>query len=252
MITLFSDLDHTMFFSHRVFLNEEKLPAEYLNGKEQSYIPAELYTTLKQYKDRLSLVPVTTRTIEQFHRLFLLRKDLHCRYALVCNGGILLENGQPRKDWYQETLKLSNAQNPEVAKAFSIAENRFLQARLHFPEPFFFYAACEDVQTLYDTFQNELDTNLVYIGKDSRKVYVIASSVSKGTAVKRFAGQFGTDRIMVAGDSEFDLSMLEYGEPAFLPKELSEKLSNPKKRIMKTGGLGALLAEELETEMSHT
>ena len=235
-----------MIFSHRVTLTDEKLPAEYLNGKEQSYMPVNLYNVLKEYRDKLLFVPVTTRSVEQYQRIFLLQEDFPCKYALVCNGGVLLENGHSRKDWYQETLKLCAAQKPEVAKAVSIAGKRFPQARLHFPEPFFFYAACEDVQTLYDTFQNELDTELVYVGKDSRKVYVIAASVNKGTAVKRFTAHFGAEQIMVAGDSEFDLSMLEYGNPAFVPAELSKDLQNPNKRLMDTGGLGRLLAEELK------
>ena len=34
----FCDLDHTLIYSHRVALGEEKVVVEYLNGKEQSFM----------------------------------------------------------------------------------------------------------------------------------------------------------------------------------------------------------------------
>lgn len=62
MKTFFSDLDNTLIFSHRKKGVEDKIPVEYLNGKEQSYMPGELARLLTDNQEIL-LVPVTTRSI---------------------------------------------------------------------------------------------------------------------------------------------------------------------------------------------
>ena len=69
MWTWFSDLDNTLIYSHRTTFTSEKIIAEWLNGKEQSYITKETYSFMKNME--CNFVPVTTRSIEQYKRIYL-------------------------------------------------------------------------------------------------------------------------------------------------------------------------------------
>ncbi len=100
MIAFFSDLDNTLIFSYKHDIGEKKRCVEIYQGREVSYITERTYGLLKYAASRLLFVPVTTRTEEQYRRI-----DLGVgvpSYALVCNGGVLLINGQEDAGWYRE------------------------------------------------------------------------------------------------------------------------------------------------------
>lgn len=115
MITLFSDLDNTLIFSHRKEYNEEKILVEYIDGKEQSYISAKLAQFLKECSN-ISLIPITTRSCEQYKRIFVLPDMLHEQHALTCNGGVLLIDGVVDEEWLTDSNQLSQDQSIEVQK----------------------------------------------------------------------------------------------------------------------------------------
>ena len=74
-----TDIDNTLIYSHRKPLRVPRRIAEYLNGKEQAYIPAGLYELIAAHTDKFTVIPVTMRTPEQYGRIFVLEGI--CRYA---------------------------------------------------------------------------------------------------------------------------------------------------------------------------
>ncbi len=102
MIDFFSDLDNTFVYSHRVSLPGQRVAVEYLNNCVQSYMTQKSFNFLTT-QDKIRLIPVTTRTCEQYARLSETFMGFGCQYALVCNGGILLHNNKVDPRWIAET-----------------------------------------------------------------------------------------------------------------------------------------------------
>ena len=72
--------------------------------KQISFITRKTYSLLKKLNKDILIVPTSTRTIEQYNRINLNIGKI--KYALVCNGGILLVNGVKDEKWYEESLKM--------------------------------------------------------------------------------------------------------------------------------------------------
>lgn len=63
-----SDLDNTLLFSHRHRQPEDRC-VERLNGAEQGFFTRETPDLLPQVVQRVHLLPITTRSIEQYQRI---------------------------------------------------------------------------------------------------------------------------------------------------------------------------------------
>lgn len=225
MAILFSDLDNTMIYSHRWSIAAPKVVAEFLNGREQSYMPMKLYDFLR-LNTELNLVPVTTRSIAQYERIFLLSRKLNIHHVLVCNGGILIVNGSIDKCWFQESLEISCCQNKEVLRLLNFVKAELHNVRVYDVEQFMFYFSTERIEEDYLKLLAIADLTKVYIGRDSRKIYIIAMSINKGAAVERYRRRFNISECITAGDSELDLPMLEFGNPAIISPSLHGKTAN--------------------------
>ena len=90
-----------MIFSYRHEIGKDKRCVEIYQGREISFVTEKTYGLLKKLKEKALFVPVTTRTVEQYRRIDLGVGTLP--YALVCNGGVLLANGQEDESWYLES-----------------------------------------------------------------------------------------------------------------------------------------------------
>ena len=141
MTAFFSDLDRTLIFSHRIALPREKLVVELLNGREQSYMTCRTLAYL-QNAAWLRLVPVPMRSCEQSERVSVFRTLLPCRYALVCNGGVLLADGETDRAWLAETRRLAANQLRELERAVRIFES--LADPVRTPMDLMAYALCGD------------------------------------------------------------------------------------------------------------
>lgn len=130
MIIFFSDLDNTMIFSYRHEIGKDKRCVEIYQGREISFVTEKTYGLLKKLKEKALFVPVTTRTVEQYRRIDLGVGTLP--YALVCNGGVLLANGQEDESWYLESRRMVEDCQDELRTAARILEedeNRSLEVR---------------------------------------------------------------------------------------------------------------------------
>ena len=60
----FCDLDHTLIYSHRVPIHNDKRVVEELHGESQSFMTEKTYEFFLS-QEIVQLVPVTTRSREQ-------------------------------------------------------------------------------------------------------------------------------------------------------------------------------------------
>ena len=103
---------------------------EYLNGKEQSYMTQGTYEFLCK-QNCVHLIPVTTRSKAQYERISVFRKELRCKYALICNGGILLVDGIEDPAWHSETLTLISPELPELQATKELVQHASPSLLLH-------------------------------------------------------------------------------------------------------------------------
>ena len=82
-----------------------------------------------------------------------------------------------------------------------------------------------------------LDLQKVDVFTNQSKVYVLPKVLNKGTAIERIRCRLGAERVFAAGDSAFDVPMLEKadlayrgGEKPFAEEMLEYFLENEQKR----------------------
>lgn len=214
-VVLFSDLDNTLIYSHRRMVSGEKVLAERLDGREQGYMTRRAAQFLRQHADKVQLVPTTTRTSDQYRRVFLL-PELGVRHALVCNGGVLLEGGDVDGRWLEETWALVQPSKAALGEAGRTLAD-LAPGRTHLAEALFWYAVFPDVPQAVDaeaSMAGKLDSGLLTLARDFRKLYVLPKALSKGTAAKRYLARVGGCVSVCAGDGALDVSLLAAGDYA--------------------------------------
>ena len=216
MNILCTDLDNTIIYSYKHNIGKEKINVEIYQGREISFITKKTYNLLERLKKEYVIVPTTTRTIEQYKRIDLGIGEF--TYALVCNGGVLLINGERDNEWYEASLQLVNESNSELEKAMSLltgdARRKF---ELRFIENLFVFTKCNDPYEVVQNLKTQLDTELVDVFNNGEKVYVVPNKLSKGIAINRLREKLHPEYIIAAGDSEFDVSMVEEADYGIVP-----------------------------------
>ena len=203
------DLDNTLIHSYKKF-REGDICVEIYDGREQSFISPRALDLLKKISARIFFVPVTTRSIEQYRRIFW-AENFCPRFAVVANGAFFLD-GDNRENFlrevvapYEEELKLQLAAADE--KIFSIA--RIVD------ESFLFLKCRED----FNAEKIFFDTSLT-VQRTGKKIYLFPPRLNKGEALKLLTKKFSPEKIFAAGDSEIDLPMLELADVAFGKKNI--------------------------------
>lgn len=225
MDVFYADLDNTLMYSYRHGIGKNKICVETYQGREISFITEKTHSLLLELKKHMLIVPVTTRTVGQYGRVDL--KVGPFRYALTCNGGMLLVDGRLDGEWYRQSLRLVQDSRGELEKAAGILQeepSRILDVR--FLEGLFVFTKCRFPKEVLNRLQAALDARLVDIFHNGEKVYAVPKKLNKGTSVQRFReyvnlGQGnGNVRAFAAGDSAFDVPMLSQADIAAAPAGL--------------------------------
>ncbi len=222
MIVFHSDLDNTIIYSYKRDIGEDKKCVEVYEGREISFVTKRTQELLEQVHRKMLFVPTTTRTSEQYNRISLGIGEIP--YALVCNGGVLLVNGQEDEAWYQESLELTEESRPELYRAIGMMEadkNRSFEVR-NIKDLFVFTKSTQPLVSV-EWLKEKLNTNLVDVFYTGVKVYVVPKMLSKGNAVERFRKKVCGNQVIAAGDSEFDLSMAGSADVTMIPENLYVK-----------------------------
>lgn len=224
---LFSDLDQTLIYSHRHKISGEKIPVEYLNEKEQSYITTANLVALKGYCKNNLFVPITTRSVPQYERLDILYKQLRFPYALICNGAILLKDNKPDSEWTADSIKLTENFQPTIKSIYLRLKKIADVEHIHYIVPFMVYVKTDDTENIYRILKSEYGNTKIEILKSDRKIYCIPEILSKGKAVLRFMEKYGNNcHSFAIGDSSFDISMMNECNYAFAPLALNFTAKN--------------------------
>lgn len=228
-LILFSDLDGTLIFSAKR-KQVGDIVIERKNGEEISCVTArqaELFPCLR------NVIPVTTRSIEQYRRIEFARFGFASKYSLCDNGGTLLVDGEIDKEWARWSAEIFAECEDELSHFRELLENdpcRSFEVRL-VDGLFLFTKSKEPPETLKYLRNGEL-CEFFFTGE---KVYIVPKKLSKGAAVKRLAERLELAEFVAAGDSLMDLPMLNAASTAVFTNNIPEdkvmareKLSRPR------------------------
>ena len=205
MKAFFSDLDHTLIYSHRTPMDGPKVLVEMLHEKAQSYMTGFSFSFLRD-ADWLCLIPVTTRSQAQYERLTF-PEAFRVKYTLVCNGGKLLIDGREDREWTETTLREAEDDLPDLER-LSERLRELSQQEVRRPEPYYHYIKAEMPEEICHTLRSEYEKDNLLIEHDHSKVYLFPRKINKGEAVRRFSQRYGITFSAGAGDSSMDLPLL--------------------------------------------
>lgn len=227
MMIFACDLDNTLIYSQKKELPVPKSCVEIYRGEPITYMTDATAGLLGQMAAQAVFVPVTTRTLEQYRRISL---PVEAPYALVCNGGVLLKQGVEVPEWYQETKRLVEPSRMELQKGEKLLTtdvNRSFELRRI--QELFLFTKSDNPPATVAYLKENLDTDIVDIYANGAKIYVLPRQLTKGNAVlrlKEYLEKKAPEKIekiavVAAGDSEFDISMIEAADIGYVPEELA-------------------------------
>lgn len=229
-----TDLDNTMIFSHeRVVGLENKLYCvEYYNGNPISYMTHSAIQMLKILINKISVIPVTTRSILQFKRIEIFSTT---EYAIADNGGVILHNGIIHSEWnnYIQNI-LMNYDLNGTFEIFNSLPSLISPPRI--VDGKFVFAKSDNIDLCKEYLKCKLDTKIWQVSFQGKKIYAIPIDITKGNALKYIRENLIYDNqlIVSAGDSNLDLSMLDYSNYSIIPKDSNLSACNLN-RFIETG-----------------
>lgn len=227
-ITLFaSDLDNTLIHSYKKALDSD-MCVEYKDDKALSYMTPYALELLNKVNKREDIIfsPLTTRSAEQYERIHFFGKDFP-EIALAANGGILYENGIVNTEWYEESRQLiSDCINEFKHGVEFFTDDDYVYFDIRIVDELFVFTKSSAPLTTKALLEDILNLKKVGAYNIGDKVYIFPNILTKGTAIDRLKKKYGFDKIICAGDSEFDVSMLNKADLALCPQQLSRIISN--------------------------
>lgn len=219
MILFCCDLDNTLIYSYKHELKQKKRCVELYQGREISFMTEDTYRLLKTLNNKVSIVPVTTRTVEQYQRIHLGIGTFD--YALTCNGGVLFLNGKEDASWYEETRKMIADSQEELVYGEELLKkdkNRCFEVRNI--RGLFLFTKSEDPKASAEYLKERINTQKADVFCNGIKVYIVPRQLNKGSATLRLKNRLRAETAVAAGDSGFDIPMLNMADFAVAPAEL--------------------------------
>lgn len=224
---LFSDLDGTLIFSAK-HKQKDDIVIERKDGGEISCITkrqAELFPQISR------IIPITTRSIEQYRRIDFARFGFCLKYALCDNGGTLLIDGEVSAEWSEWSRGIYENCREELAKYQALLErDPFRSFEVRLVDGLFLFTKSADPRKTLDFLGAGTLCECFFTGQ---KVYVVPKALNKGAAVKRLAEKLGITRFAAAGNSAMDISMLNAAQTAVFTDNITAGEVKAENRIIR-------------------
>jgi hypothetical protein len=227
------DLDRTLIYSANALdlrIPDAEAPrllcVEVYRGAPLSYLTETAAELLRDLRSRAVVVPVTTRTPEQFGRVRL--PGPPPRYAIASNGGHLLVDGVPDRAWTAQVAARLTGCAPlaDVEAHLRAVAGPFVRA-LRTASGLFAYAVVERA-ALPDGWVDALAAwcapRAWAVSRQGRKVYAVPGPLTKAAAAAELRERLGGGPMLAAGDSLLDADLLDVADAAIRPAhgELAE------------------------------
>ena len=251
------DLDQTLVYSARSAGPLDGVDTVWVEDYQDaplSLMTTAAYGSLRELASRHHVLPITTRTPEQYARL---RLPLTVPVAVCANGGVLLRQGVRDAAWDRRVGGELRAFAPAAAVAAhldSVSSPRWVKTRRQV-EDLFVYLVAHSREQVPEGWAEELGSWAAPLGwtvsVQGRKAYVVPHGLNKGAAALRVARELAGP-LLAAGDSQLDRSLLEAAVVAARPAhgELHRSGYAPP-GLFVTPRSGACAAEDLLAHLSR-
>lgn len=258
------DLDRTLIYSRGALETHGHADlaltaVERHEHEDASWMTATAAAAFAQLARRAEVVPVTTRTPEQWQRVRL--PGPPARFVIAANGGVLLVDGRVDHGWDATVAAalarsaplaeiwahVSQVCRPEWTVKLRNARGLFCYAVLHrkrIPAGFVAEAAGWAEQRGWR------------LSLQGRKLYWVPAALTKSAAVAEVARRIGARLVLAAGDSLLDLDLLEAADAGIVARHGELVASDwTASTVAVTAQRGVLAGEEivdwLATEVSR-
>lgn len=220
-----SDLDRTLIYSNRALADfkqqtkSELVAVELKNEQEVAFMTNKAYSLLMELADSLLFIPVTTRTYEQYKRIFIFSEHLHLKYAVTSNGATIIYKGLPLQEWRETVQKRLENECAPFEKMMEEMNVFLINGTLKKVESLFFYYLLEEPLALetIEVIRKIADRSGWRISIQGRKLYLMPKPVCKGEAVQFIKEREGIQTVFGAGDSILDNDFLKICDQAYVP-----------------------------------
>ncbi len=204
-----SDLDNTLIHSYKNAKSGD-VCVEVKDQKELSFMSSSAHMLLKKVATECIFVPLTTRSLEQYKRIDLGVKP---KYAVVAHGALLIVDDQIDEQWASETRRIFNKPLPQIRECDLLYDIRYV-------DTFFLFSKSDRPIGAVKHLKAMIDTSKFEVCSVRNKVYIFPIGFNKGVALERLKRRLQCDKVICAGDSVLDVSMLEIADVAISPKGL--------------------------------
>ncbi|MBE6876477.1 MAG: hypothetical protein E7496_07105 [Ruminococcus sp.] len=207
-----SDLDNTLIHSHK-HKSDSDICVELYQEREQSFMSQEAVTLFQNMTalENICFLPVTTRTIAQYQRIFF-PDDYRPEFALTANGHILLRKDAPEPEWLAESQQKNKPYLPEFERLAQIFHQDMRFRHVSIADGMFVACSCETSETADICLAEYQHSTALHAFRTGRKLYFFQPCADKGTALAKFKSLHQFDVIISAGDSEMDIPMLKQAD----------------------------------------
>ncbi|MGP4110520.1 HAD family hydrolase [Streptomyces sp. 4N509B] len=225
-----TDLDRTLIYSPAALALEvpddqapRLLCVEVYQARPQSFVTETAAGLLAELaaSPAAHLVPTTTRTRAQYHRVRL--PGPPPRYAVCANGGHLLVDGESDADWHaavRRRLAADCAPLKDVQRHLRGAADPAWLLKEREAEGLFAYLVV-DRERMPETFPKELadwaEPRGWTVSLQGRKLYAVPRPLTKSAAVAEVARRAGADGVLAAGDALLDTDLLLAADHGWRP-----------------------------------
>ena len=242
-----TDLDKTMIFNKK-YVNESIIDkvqlVEAINQSPVSYMSKSAITKLKELNKKIQIIPTTTRSLEEFYNV---KTFEFCKYAIVSNGGIILEDNKIMQEWEEHINNILK----DYKKDFENIINLLKESGITTSEPkvldnIFVFSRIEDKKNCIIFLNKIINKEKFNYCIQRKKLYIIPKEITKANAVNFLKKKLNSNYLIVSGDSIMDKDMLDIADLPIVPQhgELYKQYNYKKDNLLYTKE-GIFTADEI-------
>lgn len=208
-----TDLDKTLIFTEKwVTSGIEVHTAEHREGTPFTYMTPKAYEYLKEIAKHTLFIPNTARTLAQIQRIGFIH-ELNPEYIVALNGIEIYYKGDKLREWDEEVRRKTQNLQISMEEAAELIRKHIKGIVNEYR--FETYTTVFGVDTkaidlvAYEQMKEELARHNWLLYLQGRKLYVVPLAVNKGEALKFINHREGHEHIIGAGDSFFDIPLLQ-------------------------------------------
>lgn len=246
------DLDRTLIYSEKFCQGYTGQVQVVEFGKYNSYMTARALVLLRQIAGKMTFVPCTTRSVEQYRRIQLARYDVVNSFAVVSNGANILIDGIPNvayREHIQQLILNNCLAGQDLLNEFHKLAGAWAKP-MQEADGVFHYCIIDRAKAPLNelaSFSDWARKQRWEVSMQGRKLYLIPQFVNKWSALRKIAALVEDHRIIAAGDSLLDLPLILGAEYAVSPAhgELFEQYGHREDVWNFTNTSGIMAGEEI-------